>query len=43
MRKRCIQWVARDGKRYDRVAGKRSQAVGNPTFNPISKPGVLRE
>jgi len=32
-----------DGKRYHLVAGKLSLAVGNPTFDPISKPGVLRE
>jgi predicted TIM-barrel fold metal-dependent hydrolase len=43
MQKRCVQWVEMDGKRYHLVAGKLSKAVGNPTFNPISKPGVLRE
>ena len=43
MQKRCVQWVEMDGKRYHLVAGKLSHAVGNPTFNPVSKPGVLRE
>jgi predicted TIM-barrel fold metal-dependent hydrolase len=43
MQKRCVQWVEMDGKRYHLVAGKLSHAVGNPTFNPISKPGTLRE
>jgi predicted TIM-barrel fold metal-dependent hydrolase len=43
MQKRCVQWVEMDGKRYHLVAGKLNMAVGNPTFNPISKPGVLRE
>lgn len=43
MHKRCVQWVEMDGKRYHLVAGKLNHAVGNPTFNPISKPGVLRE
>ncbi len=42
MQKRCIQWVQMDGKRYDMVAGKLRLAVGNPTFDPISKAGVLR-
>ncbi|MBC8340109.1 MAG: amidohydrolase family protein [Proteobacteria bacterium] len=43
MQKRCVQWVEMDGKRYHLVAGKLSHAVGNPTFNPVSKPGTLRE
>ncbi len=43
MQKRCVQWVEMDGKRYHLVAGKLSKAVDNPTFNPISRPGVLRE
>ncbi|MBW1884430.1 MAG: amidohydrolase family protein [Deltaproteobacteria bacterium] len=43
MQKRCVQWVEMEGKRYHLVAGKISHAVGNPTFNPVSKPGTLRE
>jgi predicted TIM-barrel fold metal-dependent hydrolase len=43
MQKRCVQWVEMNGKRHHLVAGKLNHAVGNPTFNPISKPGVLRE
>jgi hypothetical protein len=43
MQSRCVQWVQMDGKRRHLVAGKLNHAVGNPTFNPISKPGVLRE
>ena len=43
MQKRCVQWVEMGGKRHHLVAGKLNHAVGNPTFNPISKPGVLRE
>ena len=43
MQKRCVQWVEMDGKRYHLVAGKLNLSVGNPTFDPISKPGVLRE
>jgi hypothetical protein len=43
MQRRCVQWVEMNGKRYHLVAGKLSLAVGNPTFDPISKPGVLRQ
>jgi hypothetical protein len=43
MQSRCVQWVEMNGKRRHLVAGKLNHAVGNPTFNPISKPGVLRE
>lgn len=44
MQRRCVQWVEmQDGKRHHLVAGKINHSVGNPTFNPISKPGVLRE
>jgi predicted TIM-barrel fold metal-dependent hydrolase len=42
MRHRCVEWVQVGKKRYHLVAGKLSYAVGNPTFNPISKPGALR-
>ncbi|MEE3331951.1 MAG: amidohydrolase family protein [Myxococcota bacterium] len=43
MQKRCVQWVEMEGKRRHLVAGKLNHSVGNPTFNPISKPGTLRE
>ncbi len=43
MQGRCVQWVEMNGKRRHLVAGKLNHALGNPTFNPISKPGVLRE
>ncbi|MBW2446130.1 MAG: amidohydrolase family protein [Deltaproteobacteria bacterium] len=43
MQKRCVQWVEMGGRRHHLVAGKLNHAVGNPTFNPVSKPGVLRE
>ena len=42
MRHRCVQWVQIGKKRYHMVGGKVSYMVGNPTFNPISKPGALR-
>ena len=39
----CVQWVTmEDGRRYHCIAGKVDRFT-NPTFNPISKPGVLRE
>ncbi len=43
MQRRCVQWVEMDGRKYHLVAGKLNMGVGNPTFNPSSKPGVLRE
>lgn len=44
MQPRCVQWVElENGRKYHVVAGNLSFAVGNPTFNPISKPGALRE
>lgn len=43
MRHRCVQWVAMDGRRHHLVAGRLDRQVSNPTFDPVSKPGVLRE
>mgnify|MGYP000086873324 CR=1 FL=1 len=43
MHKRCVQIAEIDGKTRHMVAGKVDNQVGNPSFNPISKPGVLRE
>jgi hypothetical protein len=40
---RGVQWVELDGRRYHLVAGRLDRQVTNPTFNPVSKPGVLRE
>ena len=43
MRSRCVEWVElEDGRRYQMVGGRIDRS-GNPTFNPISRPGVLRE
>ncbi len=43
MRTRCVEWVQMDdGRRYQMVGGRIDRTT-NPTFNPISKPGVLRE
>ncbi len=44
MRARCVDWVQMDdGRRYQTVGGRINRSLGNPTFDPISKPGVLRE
>ena len=43
MQSRCVQWVTMEhGRKYHSIAGKIDRFT-NPTFNPISKPGVLRE
>lgn len=44
MQARCVQWMeADDGRRYQIVGGRINRSLANPTFNPISKPGVLQE
>mgnify|MGYP000943716905 CR=1 FL=1 len=40
---RCIRWAEIDGRRYHVVGGKVSRAVVNPTFDPVAKPGVLKD
>ena len=43
MRPRCVDWVElENGRKYHVIAGKIDRS-NNPSFNPISKPGVLRE
>jgi predicted TIM-barrel fold metal-dependent hydrolase len=42
MQPRCVQWVEMNGRRHHLVAGRLDRQVTNPTFNPVSKPGVLR-
>jgi hypothetical protein len=43
MAHRCVQWVEMNGRRYHLIAGKLDRQVANPTFNPIGKPGILRD
>ncbi len=44
MHRRCVQWVEMEnGKKFHLVGGKLDRQTPNPTFNPISKPGVLRQ
>lgn len=39
---RTLQWAEINGRRYHVVGGRVSRAVVNPTFDPVAKPGVLR-
>ena len=39
MRARCVEWVEMDnGRRHQTVGGRINRSLGNPTFDPISKP-----
>jgi len=40
---RCVQWAEIDGRRHHVVGGTISRAVVNPTFDPVARPGVLRD
>jgi len=43
MRSRCVEWIElENGRRYQVIGGKIDRG-NNPTFDPISKPGVLRQ
>lgn len=40
---RCIQWAEIGGRQHHVVGGTVSRAVVNPTFDPVAKPGVLKQ
>ena len=40
---RCVQWCEIDGRKYHVVGGRVSQAVVNPTFDPIAKAGAMHD
>ncbi len=40
---RTVQWAEINGRKHHIVGGKISRAVVNPTFDPVAKPGVLKE
>ncbi len=40
---RCVQWAEIHGRKYHVIGGRVSHAVSNPTFDPIAKPGAMRE
>ncbi len=41
MQPRVVQWCEVGGRSYHLVGGRLSDAVVNPTWNPIAKPGAL--
>ena len=43
MQPRVVQWVDMGGRKHHLVGGVLSKAVTNPTWNPIAKPGALRD
>jgi predicted TIM-barrel fold metal-dependent hydrolase len=40
---RTIQWAEIDGKQRHVIGGRVSRAVVNPTFDPVARPGVLKD
>jgi predicted TIM-barrel fold metal-dependent hydrolase len=40
---RTIEWAEVGGRKYHVVGGRLSRAVTNPTFDPVAKPGVLKD
>ncbi|MYH00327.1 MAG: amidohydrolase family protein [Acidimicrobiaceae bacterium] len=43
MQPRVVQWVDMGGRKHHLVGGRLARAVANPTWNPIAKPGALRD
>lgn len=43
MQPRVVQWVQMGGRKHHLVGGTLCHAVANPTWNPIAKPGALRD
>ena len=43
MQPRVVQWVDIGGRKHHLVGGRLARAVTNPTWNPIAKPGALRD
>ncbi|MEE3240465.1 MAG: amidohydrolase family protein [Pseudomonadota bacterium] len=41
MQPRCVQWAQINGRMRHIVGGKVANAVSNPTWNPIAKPGAI--
>ncbi len=41
MQRRCVQWAEIDGRMRHIVGGRVANAVSNPTWNPIAKPGAI--
>lgn len=43
MQRRCMQWAVIDGRKRLLVGGTLNRFIPNPTFDPVSKPGILDE
>jgi len=43
MQRRAVQWVDVGGRKRILVAGQLDRFIPNPTFDPITKPGVLED
>lgn len=43
MQPRVVQWADIDGRRRHVVGGRVNHAVANPTWDPVAKPGALRD
>ena len=43
MQPRVVQWVDIGGRKHHLVGGRLARAVANPTWDPIAKPGALRD
>ena len=43
MQPRVVQWVDMGRRKHHLVGGRLARAVANPTWNPIAKPGALRD
>ncbi|NQZ95656.1 MAG: amidohydrolase family protein [Myxococcales bacterium] len=43
MQQRCVQWAVVDGRQRHLVGGRVDFSIGNPTFDPVAKPGILRD
>jgi hypothetical protein len=41
MQARCVEWAEVRGRKRHLVGGKVDFSVGNPTFDPCAKPGIL--
>ena len=41
--RRCVEWAEINGHQHHVVGGRVSHAVKNPTWDPIAKPGALRD
>ena len=43
MKERCVQWADVEGRKRHVVGGKIDFSVGNPTFDPCARAGILSD